>query len=122
MSSANLAADGKVTVKQRLRGKVGHPHRALAVTLYPIEGVLIIAAWAWTGEKFHAYPGEHVGEGFLSPLEHAALAAGVEQLGQCCNGKPITEELVEDAVVCAKAILTWVVTPKVLLALPDDDA
>lgn len=120
MSSANLAADGKVTVKQRLRGTVGHPQRALAVTLYPIEGVLIIAAWAWTGEKFHVYPSEHVEEDFLSPLEHAALAAGVEQLGKCCSGKPITEALVQDAIGCAKAILTWVVTPKVLLALEDD--
>jgi hypothetical protein len=123
VSSSNLSGDGKVTVKQRLRGTVGHPQRALAVTLFPIEGVLIIAAWAWAGEKFHAYPGEHVAEGFLTPLEHVTLAAGVEELGKACSGRPITQGLIKDAIDCAKVILDWVVTPKLLLVdFQEDDA
>ena len=120
MSTANLEPGGKVTVKQRLRGTVGHPQRAVAITLYPLEGALLIAAWAWAGEKFHAYPGEHVAEDFLSPLEHAVIAAGVTQLGKCCNGKPITEALIQDAIGCAKTILESVVTPRLLLTLEAD--
>lgn len=102
---------GVAQISVFLPARVGEAERQLMVNVDTQRpGDLTISCWVrYQGElAYHCWPGPHVEEDFLEPLEAAMLVAGTTEVASGCLGESMDATLGLHVLQTLALVLDWV--------------